>query len=74
MVLFEEDQGTCIIGHIESASHIEQMSQTWYKDFENRVKKLFSKEYNPYLRTSSDMDNTESLWKDKNDTLRSLWQ
>jgi hypothetical protein len=33
---------------IVAAQHIEQMPQTWYKDFENRVKKLFSKEHNQY--------------------------
>ena len=29
---------------IESVTHIEQLSHTWYKDFRKYVKKYFSKE------------------------------
>jgi hypothetical protein len=36
--------------NIEAVLHIEQMSQTWYRDFRNCVKKHFRKEYNPILR------------------------
>jgi len=39
------------------------MSQTWYKDFEDRVKKLSSKEYNPYPRTSSEGRASEKFEK-----------
>jgi hypothetical protein len=51
------------------------MSQTWYKDFENRVKKLFSKGYNPSTEKRifrSEEEIRRNKETDEKDILKSL--
>jgi hypothetical protein len=44
----KKDQEQQYPGMIVAAQHIEHLPQTCYKDFKNRVKKLFLKGYNQY--------------------------
>jgi hypothetical protein len=44
----ENERNNGIPGLIVAAQHVEHMPQTWYRDSENRVKKLFPEEYNQY--------------------------